>query len=217
MERLQKNRAAFTAMGNSDPQTGVYSKKLNSLTPEIARLTAELRRQRVAHIQVQLQAQLVQLTDVQNRVRQQQPVTVGEWQQRSEGLVKYSALLDERQALLNKLQSEQESPSPEGVKLMSDGKAEIEAAKTALEKGHQQIELADATIQYAQLTKKRGQLLDAYTRAFGTAKERPTLQDLISVLGQMVTNRDRAAGLGDKAAPAQLIKCRIEAEKCKKG
>ena len=44
------------------------------------------------------------------------------------------------------------------------------------------------------------QMLNAYSRAFGTAKERAALQDLIAVLGQMVTNRDRAAGLGDKTA-----------------
>ena len=82
--------------------------------------------------------------------------------------------------------------------------------------GHRQIELADLTSQYGQLTKKRAHALDAYSRAFATPKERPTLQELIAVLGQMVTNREQAVALGDKAAEKQLILCRTEAEKYKR-
>ncbi len=59
-------------------------------------------------------------------------------------------------------------------------------------------------------------MLNAYSRAFGTAKEKAALQDLIAVLDQMVTNRDRAAGLGDKTAATQLTQCRAEAEKYKR-
>ena len=77
-------------------------------------------------------------------------------------------------------------------------------------------ELADLTSKYDQLTKKHAQMLDLYSRAFATAKERAALQDLIAVLGQMVANRDRAAALGDKTAATQLIKCQAEAEKYKR-
>jgi TonB family protein len=59
-------------------------------------------------------------------------------------------------------------------------------------------------------------MLDGYMRAFATNKETPALHDLISVLSQIVTNRDRAVGLGDKTAVAQLAQCRAEAEKYRK-
>jgi hypothetical protein len=99
---------------------------------------------------------------------------------------------------------------------MDESRAEIETVRKALEDGHQQLELSDLTSQYGQMTKKRAQMLDAYSRAFGTPKEKAALQELIAVLGQLVTNRDRAAELGDKTAATQLIKCRAEAEKYKR-
>jgi len=216
LEKLQTNRATFMALGKSDPDSGVYSKKLSSLLPEIAKLTAEARQRRVAHVRDQLKAQLPQLSEIQRQVRQKPPSSMAESQQRSDSLTQYSTLLGERQKLLDELQSENEAPAPEDVKLMNESKVEIETGHKALEQGHQQLELSDLTSQYGQLTKKHAQLLDAYSRAFGTSKERPALQDLIAVLGQMVANRDRAAGLGDKTAPAQLIKCRAEAEKYKR-
>jgi hypothetical protein len=216
LENLQKNRAEFTAMGKSDPQAGVYSEKLRTLAPEITRLTEEARKARAANLRNQLQAQLSQLSEVQNQVRQKPPSTLAEWQRRSDSLARYSALLDERQKLLDGLQNGNEAPYSEDVKYVSDGRVEIETAQKALEHGREQLELADLTSQYSQLTRKHAQMLDAYSRAFATAKEKAALQDLIVVLGQMVTNRDRAAGLGDKTAAAQLIKCRAEAEKYKR-
>jgi len=216
LEKIQKNRAEFTAMGKSDPQAGVYSEKLSTLAPEIARLTEEARKERVAHVRDQLQAQLPELSEIQTQIRQKPPSSLAEWQQRSDSVAGYSTLLDERQKLLDGLQNENEAPSPEDVKYMNDSRVEVETSQKALEPEHQQLELADLTSQYDQLTKKHAQMLDLYSRAFGTAKERAALQDLIAVLGQMVTNRDQAARLGDKTAATQLIKCQAEAEKYKK-
>lgn len=216
LEKLQKNRAEFAAMGKSDSQAGVYSEKLNALAPEIARLTEEARKERVAHIRDQLQAQLQELSRIQTQIRQKPPSSLAEWQQRSDILATYSTLLDIRQKLLDGLRSENEAPLPEDVKFMSESRAEIETDRKALSLGHQQIELADLTAQYSQMTRKRTQMLDAYSRAFGTARETPALHDLIAVLDQIVTNRDRAAALGDKAAATQLIQYQAETRKYKR-
>jgi uncharacterized protein (DUF1501 family) len=151
---------------------------------------------------------------------------MGEWQQRSDDLDKYSTLLDERQKLLDKLQNEKEAPSPDDVKNMSESRAEIQTTRASLQNEHQQIELAlqnehqqaelaDLTTQYRDLTEKRKQMLNAYLLAFGTAKEKVAKQNLIAVLDQMVANRDRAAALGDKTAATQLTQFRAEAEKYK--
>jgi hypothetical protein len=86
----------------------------------------------------------------------------------------------------------------------------------ALESSHQHLEIADLTSQYSQLTKKRTQMLDAYSRAFGTPRERAVLQDLIALLGQIVANREQAATLGDKTAATQLIQCQKDEEKYKR-
>lgn len=152
---------------------------------------------------------------------------MGEWQQKSDNLDKYSTLLNERQKLLDELQNEKEPPSPDNVKIISESRVEIQAARAslqnehqqielALQNEHQQIELADLTARYRDLTEKRKQMLNAYLLAFGTAKEKAALQNLIAVLDQMVTNRDRAATLGDKTAATQLTQCRAEAEKYKR-
>ncbi len=216
LEKLQRNRVAFMAMGKSDPQAGIYSEKLRTLTPEIARLSDEVHKERVAHVQEQLQAQLHELSEVQTQVRQKPPSSLAEWQQRSDSLIRYTTLLNKRQGLLNGLKNENVAPTPEDYKYMDESRAEIETVQKALELGRQQLELADLTSQYGQLTKRRAQVLDSYSRAFGTASEKAKLQDLIAVLGQMVTNRERAAELGDKTAATQLIKCRAEAEKYKR-
>jgi len=216
LEKLKNNRAMFMALGKSDPESGVYTKELSALLPEIAKLTEQARQERVAHLRNQLKAQLQQLSEIQRQVRQEPPSSMAEWQKRSDSLTQYSTLLGDRQKLLDELQSENEAPSTEDVKLMNESKVEIDTCQKALEQGHQQLELADLTSQYGQLTKKRAQMLDTYSRAFGTSKEKPALQDLVAVLGQMVANRDQAAGLGDKTAAAQLIKCRTEAEKFKR-
>ena len=227
LENIQKNRTEFTALGKSDPQALSYSEKLSSLGPEITRLTEEASKERVSQVRDQLQAQLQDISTIQTQVRQKPPSTMGEWQQKSDNLDKYSTLLNERQKLLDELQNEKEPPSPDDVKIISESRVEIQAARAslqnehqqielALQNEHQQIELADLTARYRDLTEKRKQMLNAYLLAFGTAKEKAALQNLIAVLDQMVTNRDRAATLGDKTAATQLTQCRAEAEKYKR-
>jgi len=213
LEKLQKNRAEYIAMGMTDPQAGIFSDKLNALMPQIARLTEEARKDRVEQLRNQLQAQLPEISEVQNQVRQKPPSSLAEWHQRSESLARYTTLLDERQRLFAKLHEDNEAPSPDDMKTLNDSRAEIGTVNQALEQSHRRLQLADLNSQYGQLTKKRAQKLDAYTRAFGTNKERAALQDLNAVLGQIVTNREQAAALGDKTAATQLTQCRAEAAK----
>ena len=217
LEKLQKNRAEFTAMGKSDPQAGVYSEKLSALAPEIARLTEEARKERVAHVRDQLQAQLPELSEIQTQVRQKPPSTLAEWQQRSDSLAKYSTLLDERQKLLDGLQNENEAPSPEDIKYMNDSRVEVETGQKALELSHQQLELADLNSEYGQRKADHLKMKNDYSvHNRLRPSERAKRQELIAVLGQMVTNRERAVGLGDKTAATDLKWCQAEVEKFKK-
>jgi hypothetical protein len=213
LEILQKNRADYTALGKSDPQAGIYSEKLNALKPEIARLTEEARKARVAQIRDELQAQLPELTEVQNQVRQKPPTTLAEWQQRTDSVTVYSRIIYNRQRLFARLRNENEAPSLEDAKNLDECSAEIARVNQALEQSHQQLQLVDLNSQYGKLKTDRQKMFDAYMRAFGTAKEKAALQNFIVVLDKIVANREQAAGLGDKTAATQLTQCRAEAAK----
>lgn len=216
LEKLQRNRAEFAAKGKNDPDAGIYAEKLKDLIPEISRLSEKVHQQQRARQHDLLQSQLQDISKIQAQVRQKPPSSLAEWQERSDLLATYSTLLDSRQKLLDGLHIENESPSPEDTKFINDGRTEIAADRSTLEHSRQQIELIDLTTQYGQLTKKRAQLLDAYSRAFGTSKEKSTLQELIAVLGQIIANREQAAGHGDSSAAAQLARYRTEEEKFKR-
>jgi hypothetical protein len=203
-------------MGKSDPQAGIYTDKLKALQQEIIKLNELVHQEQVAHIRDQLQVQLQDITKIQTLVRQKAPLTQAEWQQRSDTLNTYATLLDLRQKLLDSLKSQNEAPSPDDIKFLNDGKAEIDAARKSLEDGRQQITVVEINSQFQQLTKKRAQMIDAYSRFFGTNKERAALQDLISVLDQIVANRERAAAAGNKTATSQIVQYRAEAEKFKR-
>ena len=182
----------------------------------LEKLTQQHHKEDVAAIESQLMVQLPRLTEIQAQVRKKAPTTQEEWKQRSVNLTTYWGLLDDRQKLMDRLQSENEAVSPDDTRVMSEGRAEVLALQKSLEDGRQQIALTDLTTQYGQLTKKRAKALDGYVNAFATPKERPALQEVVSVLGQMVANREQAASLGDPAAAAQLTKCRAELDKYKK-
>lgn len=216
LEKLQKNRADYTATGKVDPLAGVYTEKLNAIVPEIEQLKQQHHTEDVAAIESQLRVQLDKITEIQAQVRKKAPATQEESKQMSVNLTTYWGLLDDRQKLMDRLQSENEAVSSDDTKVMSEGRAEVLSLQKSLEQGRQQIALTDVATQYGQLTKKRAKALDNYVNAFATPKERGALQELVAVLEQMVTNRDQAATLGDKAAPAQLIKCRAELDKYKK-
>ena len=65
LEKLQKNRAEYIAMGKSDAQAGTYTEKLNALTPEVDRLSEEVRKERIAKVREQLKAQLPEFSEIQ--------------------------------------------------------------------------------------------------------------------------------------------------------
>lgn len=104
------------------------------------------------------------------------------------------------------------SQQPAGM-AAAPSSSEIGTVQQALEQGHQQHQMDDSNSPYRQLTKMRAEKLHAYIVAFGTNREKAALHDLVVVLDQMVTNREQAAELGDKAAATQLTQCRAEAAK----
>jgi hypothetical protein len=213
LEKLQKNRADYTALGKSDPQAGIYTDKLKALKPEIVRLTEEARKDRVAQVRNELQSQLAELTEVQNQVRQKPPSSMAEWEQRTESVTVYSRIIYNRQSLFARLRNDNEAPSPEDAKNLDESSAEIGRVKQELEQSHQKLQLADLNTQYGKLKTDRQKMFDAYMRVFGTAKEKSALQNFIVVLDKIVANREQAAGLGDKTAATQLTQCRAEAAK----
>ena len=87
---------------------------------------------------------------------------------------------------------------------MNDSRVEVETGQKDLELGHQQLELADKNSEYGQLKADHLKMKNDYSLIIDTAKRGAKLQDLIAVLGQMVTNRQQAVGLGDKTAATDI-------------
>jgi hypothetical protein len=63
--------------------------------------------------------------------------------------------------------------------------------------------LAELDNQYREMDRQRRQLMDAYTRAFGTPRQRPEGEKLYIHLHQMNENRTEAQHLGSEQAAGQ--------------
>lgn len=213
---LEDNRAEYASLGKSDAQAGVYAEKLKTLAPQIADLSAQVQQQQVAQLRNQLNQQLQDLARIQAVLRSKAPATLAEWQQRSNSLTAYTFFINQRNTLLSELQKQGEPPSASDNKYLSDCRTEIQALQQELQQNRQQLQIAEVNSQYAHLTRQRAQMLDAYSRAFATPREKSALQNLIAVLDQLISNRNQAAQLGDTSAQTQMAKYRSEEEKYKR-
>lgn len=98
---------------------------------------------------------------------------------------------------------------------MNDSRVEVETGQKDLELSHQQLELADKNSEYGQRKADYLKMKNDYSLIIDSAKRGAKRQDLIAVLGQMVTNRQRAVELGDKTAATDIKWCQDEEKRWK--
>jgi hypothetical protein len=79
-----------------------------------------------------------------------------------------------------------------------------------------QIQLGQVEGEFRKMEILHKRLQDTYTRAFGSAKERPALQALVSNLQRMYENRLATEKLGNPGAGAQATRLHSEIEKLSK-
>lgn len=146
----------------------------------------------------------------------QAPASLAEWERKREALGEYRRVLAERQALFGQLQAGGQTPPAAELERLKEELNYADSVERLLAGQRQKLQLAQIDANYRDMERKRAQLLDAYTRAFGSAQERPALQTLISHLERMLENRTAAEGLGEGAAAAQASRLRTEIDKLKK-
>lgn len=215
LQQLAQNRSAYASTGGAGADAGTYSKRATELDSEVARLEAEARTKKVDEVRALLQSNGAGVANA--RAVLEQPATnEADWQRKTQALGDYRRLLEERQKLHATIESYGQ-PVPAGdADSLKQGFDYAGAARVSLDREHQQIQLLQVDSEYRDMERRRVQLLDAYTKAFASAQERPTLMALIAHLEKMHANRVTAAQLGEPGAGAELLKWRSEIDKLKK-
>lgn len=121
-----------------------------------------------------------------------------------------------RQALLQELTQLGELASVEESAAIQADIAEAQRIREALQSQRQALDLADLEARYHKMSEKRAQLLDSYTRAFGTPKQALESARLTGHLQQMYENRLAAQKLGSDKAAGQAAALLKEIERIKR-
>jgi len=216
LQQMAQNRSAWISAGRADPEAGTYLERASALDAEITKLQAEARSERVEATRARLRANAAEAAKLKAVLEQQPPATLPEWEQRSQSLKDYRRLLDERRPLYAALEKEGEAGLSADLEKWQQELKDTERLKDSLAREQQTIQLARLSAEYRDMARKRAQLLDAYTRGFGSAQERPALQALIAHLEQMRQNRTAAQQLGDSAAATELSRLQAEIDKFRK-
>jgi t-SNARE complex subunit (syntaxin) len=136
-------------------------------------------------------------------LREGKPTSLKEWEQQMSSLKQLQETLDRRQELSRSLESAGGSPSPDEQATLRQDVQETDKLRDALASQRKVLELADLDTQYRDMERKKGQLYDSYTRAFGTAKQGAEAQRVRTHLQQMYENRVAAQKMGSAKASQQ--------------
>jgi hypothetical protein len=139
-----------------------------------------------------------------------------EWQARSTALQKYRALLDERQSAYLDLKNSGETPTTAESNELAAAQKEAETWVASLPQQKRTAQVNDLNSAFQMLQRKRGQLVDAYAKAFNTPQERRALQSLQAHLQLMYDNRSAARQLGDASAASQANQLRGDIDRLRK-
>jgi hypothetical protein len=215
LRHIIENRSAYISTGRSDTNSPRYTDRASALDTEIAKLETESRRERAQQARAQLLVSNSQAAKLKTLL-QGKPSTLADWQHLSQTLDEYRRLLYEQQTLHQAIAGSGDTVSPTELAQLQQDFRDAEAMGQSLSRDRQQLQVAQLNAEYRELERKRIQLLDSYTKAFGSAQERPALQALIAHLERMYDNRMSAQQLGNTAASSQAVHLRSEIDKFKK-
>jgi len=216
LQQMAQNRSAWISAGRTDPEAETYLERAAALDADITRLQAQAKNERMEATRALLRANAAETAKLKAVLEQPPPTTLAEWERRSESLKDYGRLLDERRPLYAALEKEGEAGMTGELDKLQQELKDTGRLKTSLARSRQEIQLAELNSNYREMTRKRAKLLDAYTRAYSSAQEKPALQALIAHLEQMRQNRRAAQELGDSGAATELSRLQAEIEKFRK-
>lgn len=216
LQETARNRSAWISAGRADPDAGTYLERAAALDADITRLQAQARNERMEATRALLRANAAEGAKLKTVLEQPPPSALAEWERRSQSLEDYGRLLDERRPLYAALEKEGETGVAGELDKLQQELKDTGRLKASLARSRQEIQVAELNTDYREMTRKRAKLLDAYTRGFGSAQEKPALQALIAHLEQMRQNRTAAQQLGDSAAATELSRLQAEIDKFRK-
>ena len=216
LAKLAQNQSAYVAAGGTPADIADYLGRAKALDPEVASLEAEARKARIQELRVRLQANTSEATQIKALLPKEPSATMTDWQRRSEALAHYQQVLQAREILCSELQAAGESVPEADLEKLQQEEQEATHYGEALERDRQGLHLAEVNSEYREMGRRRVQLLDAYTKVFGTPQERPALQALIAHLERMRENRQAASSLGSATAAAEVAQIEREIQKLRK-
>jgi hypothetical protein len=215
LEQLKQNRSAYAALTGQSPDASQYTAQAEELGRAIPALKESIKKQRIAAIRSQLNAQEQQASALKASLRAR-PASLKDWQGQADSLKRWEESLGQRRNLHSQLVAEGEPPSPPEVAALDKDLQESGDARKTLEGMRQELQLLQLDNEYKDMERKRMQLLDSFTRAFGTPKQKSEAARLLDHLQLMHKNRTAAVELGSKDAAAQLARLLKELERIKR-
>jgi hypothetical protein len=213
LQKAAENRSAYIATGRASPEAASLVDRLGTLEEEIKKVADAARVERIEELHGKLQAN----TNASGRLRailmRKSATTAAEFDERTAAMAEYRATLEERRSCYEQLEKEGEPVPAASKEALTRDRDEAETFAKGLERDQGRLKATQADADYRAMERKRVELLDAYTRSFGTPQERGALQSLISHLGRMLENRKAAAALGNPAAGGQAKQLEADIEK----
>jgi hypothetical protein len=201
LQAVVSNRTEYAAASKSPAPTDQLTDRVRELDTQIPRLQEAVQKERVGTLKASYDVAQIDAAQLKAGAGIGAAKTLAEWQQQTEALKQWDANVRERARLREQLAAAGESVDP----VDTDGELNaIDTRRAALASDRRRLELASLNVEYGNLERRRIALLDAYTRAFGTAGERESAARLIDHLRAMQTNRMAAQQAGAAGAAAQI-------------
>jgi hypothetical protein len=215
LQKLAENRSSVLAPGADDRIVAGYKEELASLDHDLPALVAAAKAERLAQINTRLSYNREKCVKLKLQLGIRPAATLVEWQKKSADDGEYRRLLDERKNLILQLNAEGESTS-DIVNALATETKDADAITEYLNSDHKRLQILKLNTDYKAMEKHKIKLLDDYTRAFGSPRERGLLQAALMHLESMVRNRDEASSLGHEPATKQISGLQSEIARLKK-
>lgn len=217
LRQLLENRKSYDSLTATlqDPEADQYGREAAELGKTVEALDQEAKKERAAEIKQALKSEEEQSARLKSQL-QPKPSSVAEWESAMDLQKRLYETVTHRQALLQELtQLGEPAPAEESAAIQNDV-AEGQRIRDALQSQRRALDLADLDARYGEMDRNRKQLMDSYTRAFGTPRQRAEGEKLALHLHQMWENRTAADNLGSDRAKGQAATLQKDIERLKR-
>jgi len=215
LEQLKQNRSAYASLTGQSLDTSEYSARVAELDRAIPALKEEAKKRRIAAVRRDLKAHEDRVAGLRAGL-QTKPASLKQWETQMDLLKRWDESLSRIQNLHLQMAAEGEPATPAEVTALAKNLQEARDAQKTLENMRRELQLVEMDNDYKEMERTRLQLLDSYTRAFGTTNQRREAARVLAHLELMYKNRTAAVEMGSKEAAAQAARLLKELERVKR-